>query len=54
MMRAKMNVHEIYQYLAFKNFNLTSDRILKEPHLSPYIIWSILVFLISNIKDTKY
>lgn len=53
-MRAKMNINEIYQYLEKKNFNLTSDKILKDPAANPETIWNILYFLTSPIKDTKY
>lgn len=49
-----MNSHEIYQYLMQKNFNLTSDKILKEPYLNYDIIWNILVFLANPIKSTKF
>lgn len=30
-----MSTHEIYQYLSLKNFNLTNDKVLKEPQSSP-------------------
>lgn len=49
-MRAKMNINEIYQYLEKKNFNLTSDKILKDPAANPETIWNILYFLTSPIK----
>jgi hypothetical protein len=53
-MRAKLNAHEIYQFLIQKNFNLSSDKILKEPQQNADIIWNILIFLAFNIKDTKF
>lgn len=53
-MRPKMSAHEIYQYLSQKNFNLMSDKVLKEPQSSPETIWGILVFLATPIKDSKY
>lgn len=53
-MRAKMSLHDIYQYLGQRNFNLSSEKVLKEPHSSPDVIWSILHFLAVNLKDTKY
>ena len=49
-----MNSHEIYQHLMQKNFNLTSDKILKEPHLNYDIIWNILVFLATPLRTTKF
>jgi hypothetical protein len=52
--RPKLPIHEIYQYLTQKNFNLSSDRILKDPQANSDVIWNILVFLSNNIKDTKY
>lgn len=49
-----MTLQEIYQYLIQKNFNLSSDRILKEPLANPDIIWNIIVFLTINLRDTKF
>lgn len=49
-----MSVHEVNQYLSSKNFNLASDKVLKEPQSNPESIWSILVFLAMNIKDSKF
>lgn len=52
--RPRLPLHEIYQYLAQKNFNLSSDRVLKDPQANSDVIWNILVFLSNHLKDTKY
>lgn len=54
MMRQRMTLQEIYQYLGQKNFNLSSDKILRDPLGNPDIIWNILTFLTQNIRDTKF
>lgn len=54
MMRQKMTFNEIFQYLSQRNFNLTSDKVLKDPLGNPDIIWNILIFLTQNIRDTKF
>lgn len=53
-MRPRMTLQEIYQYLIQKNYNLASDRTLKEPAANPDIIWNIIVFLTLNLRDTKF
>lgn len=53
-MRQKMTFNEIFQYLSQRNFNLTSDKVLKDPLGNPDIIWNILIFLTQNIRDTKF
>jgi tRNA A22 N-methylase len=54
VIRPRLSFHDIYQYLIQKNFNLSSDRILKDPLSNADVIWNILVFLTNNLKDTKY
>jgi tRNA A22 N-methylase len=54
VIRPRLSIHDIYQYLIQKNFNLSSDKILKDPLSNADVIWNILVFLTSNLKDTKY
>lgn len=53
-MKQKMSIHDIFLYLGQKNFNLTSEKVLKDPLGNPDIIWNILIFLTQNIRDTKF
>ena len=50
----RLSHQEIYQYLSAHNFNLTSEKILKDPQSYSDIVWNILYFLSAEIKDGAY
>ena len=50
----RLSIQEIFHYLNAQDFNLSSEKILREPQSHPEIIWSILVYLCTPLKDDRY